>query len=1067
MIKGTHAFQIVYVRFTRTYFVIGETMMSNEQENGRVPSAPSYNALFNEVAELRAQLQQLQDVTNRSFSAVTVNSQPVSDFRIMPDLNQSVKKFTGRENIVEATDWLDTVEGLANLNNWPWNFRLQFIRANMTGAARSWMGGEEFTDWIDFNQKFRRIFVRQTSVSDRWDLMKARVQNRDEPILEFYLDKVRLCKDLSLPFTEIRDHVLQSLYSRDLALYALGRTHKDSIELLADLQDWQRLTDLRNTRFAVGNSQSAGRFKTKIDRVQTHEEKKASDLKKVDSATTVLQPKSSSEQSVRPSGNPVRVGIKCYNCNGLGHMSRDCLKPKRPVKCSYCHADDHTRGKCPQSEAPPVQGYLVSKRREVLPHNTYVKPAYINDKQFQAMIDTGCSVTLIRSSAAIRTGAKLESNVKPLFVVGDMEIPGMATLGSMVADITIGQVTTIDNQICIVPDKAIPTDLLIGRNWLDLPAVNYYKLNNELIIAPMTMDLGQIAELPRCEYNACADDVKACLVSYWRADQILKEDRQECTQSVYSSARPYEPITISEVRVGEEFNEYERQQLIQTINEYRDVFAKSLGELGCTDVLKMDIPERPGSVPVQSKPYRTTIAERKIIADTLQEWRDNKIISNSSSSYASPVLLVNKLNGEKRLCIDYRKLNRQTICRPYLMPDIDRQLSVLSEGNIFTALDLSNGFLQIPLSEEAKDKTAFVTEDETARFERMPFGLCGAPGEFQKLMNLIFRELMNKNIVGLYLDDIILPALDCKDLLIKLRMVFEVLRKAKLTLKPSKCIFGAQELDYLGFRISKGKVQPGRKVSAITGYPTPKNVHEVRQFLGLAGFFRRFIQNYAVLARPITALTRKEVKFIWNTEQQQAFEILKQKLSERPVLRMYSPTAKVTEIHTDASAQGLAGMMLQGESTSDLHMVYCVSKTTTNTEQNYHSSKLELYAIIWTLGRLRHLLLGIKFTILTDCQALVYPNIHKTTKPQVARWFDTLHEFDFEIKYRPGSQMAHVDALSRTTEGAGATSEPMDAIFEGRYEVCLTVNQIDRIRFMQQGDATVAELVKLLNESTP
>jgi len=125
-------------------------MTDNEQDNGRVPtvpSAPSYNALFNEVAELRAQLQQLQDVTNRSFSVDTVNTQPVSDFRIMPDLNQSVKKFTGRENIVEATDWLDTVEGLANLNNWPWNFRLQFIRANMmTGAARSCMGGEKFTD---------------------------------------------------------------------------------------------------------------------------------------------------------------------------------------------------------------------------------------------------------------------------------------------------------------------------------------------------------------------------------------------------------------------------------------------------------------------------------------------------------------------------------------------------------------------------------------------------------------------------------------------------------------------------------------------------------------------------------------------------------------------------------------------------------------------------------------------------------------------------------------------------------------------------------------------------------
>jgi len=183
------------------------------------------------------------------------------------------------------------------------------------------------------------------------------------------------------------------------------------------------------------------------------------------------------------------------------------------------------------------------------------------------------------------------------------------------------------------------------------------------------------------------------------------------------------------------------------------------------------------------------------------------------------------------------------------MSDIDHQLSVLSERNIFTALDLYNRFFQIPLFEEVKDKTAFVTENETARFERMPFGLCEAPEEFQKLMNLVFRELMNKNIVGLYLDDIVLPALDCKDLFEKLRMVFEVLRKAKLTLKPSKCTFGARELDYLGFRIS---VQPGRKVSTITDYPTPRSVHEIGQFL------RLFIPNYAVLARPITTL--KEVR---------------------------------------------------------------------------------------------------------------------------------------------------------------------------------------------------------------
>lgn len=224
----------------------------------------------------------------------------------------------------------------------------------------------------------------------------------------------------------------------------------------------------------------------------------------------------------------------------------------------------------------------------------------------------------------------MEPDVKSLFVVGDMNVPAMTTLGSIVADITIGQVTTTNNRISIVPDKVIPIDVLIERDWLDLPTVNYYKSNNELVIAPTTIDLTQMGELPLSEHESSADNVHVCLVSDWRANQILREDRQECTQSDYSSVRTREPIVLSDISVGEGMEETETTQLMQIINEYRDVFAKNLGELECTDVLQMDIPKWLGSVPVQFKPYRTTIAERKIIADTLQEWRDNKIISDSS-----------------------------------------------------------------------------------------------------------------------------------------------------------------------------------------------------------------------------------------------------------------------------------------------------------------------------------------------------------------------------------------------------------------------------------------------------
>lgn len=195
------------------------------------------------------------------------------------------------------------------------------------------------------------------------------------------------------------------------------------------------------------------------------------------------------------------------------------------------------------------------------------------------------------------------------------------------------------------------------------------------------------------------------------------------------------------------------------------------------------------------------------------------------------------------------------------MPDIDDLLSHLAGGQIFSTLDLSNGFLQIPLSQEAKEKTAFVTEDSTAKFERMPFGLKGAPGVFQKVMNLIFKDLKDEGLIHIYLDHIIIPSRDWDDMLSVIHRVLISLRLAAcLTLKPTKCTFGATSLNFLGFTISSGEIKPGLKVEAIRSFPKPHDAHEVRRFLVLKGYFRRFVVNYAKLAAPLTYLTGKDVR---------------------------------------------------------------------------------------------------------------------------------------------------------------------------------------------------------------
>lgn len=409
--------------------------------------------------------------------------------------------------------------------------------------------------------------------------------------------------------------------------------------------------------------------------------------------------------------------------------------------------------------------------------------------------------------------------------------------------------------------------------------------------------------------------------------------------------------------------------------------------------------------------------------------------------------------------MDYRHLNDQTDTPPYPVPDINSRLSSLAAANMFTTLDLTHGFLQIPLTPESKDKTAFITEDTTAKSERMPFGLKGAPATFQKLMSIIFKDLKLAGIVNTYLDNIIIPSRDWAHMMNSLEQVLMVLTKANLTLKPSKCVFGARELDYLGFRISKQVIKPGRKVEAIAPFPPPRDAYELRRFLGLAGYFRRFIVKYAELADPLTRLTAKDVPYKWCTEQKTAFEELKQRLCADPVVQMYDPKSPVTELHTDASSHALSGILLQGPTSTDLHMVYAVSKKTTIPESKYHSSRLELLAMIWSLNRLRPLLLGISFTIRTDCQALVYLNLHKTTKPQIARWYDVLQEFDFVIRYRPGSRMGHVDALSRVVL---VEDEPrfVDVEISERIDVFTAMTKQEAVRIMQATDPHVRSLIE-------
>lgn len=412
-------------------------------EDGNVPNvgpALTYVELFSQVTQLREQIQQLV-----SREQVSAPATPVADFRVFPNLNQFVSVFNGKESTQEARVWLDTIRGIADLNGWPFNYRIQYVRA---GAALNWYTGREFSNWSAVETQFKRIFIRELRTSDKWDALKGRFQLKTEHLMDYVMDKIRLCRDLQLTFSDTRDHVLEGVFARELAMYALARVHTCEEELIIDMLDLQRLSDRRNILFGPTGLQSvkqnAGTGVGKPDKTEALS---------VGNKTTTLQPQLG---KVKVSNN---VGPKCFNCNCYGHISHDCLKPKRPLKCSKCGADGHTRGKCTTETEEIPRVHQVQTLGKVSSLNSYVKTIFVNGNQLQGLIDTGCSVYIIRISSAEQSGIRWEPAV-PLFVVGDIHTQGTTTVGQAMANIQVGEVETKDHLVLVIPDKSIPTTCL-------------------------------------------------------------------------------------------------------------------------------------------------------------------------------------------------------------------------------------------------------------------------------------------------------------------------------------------------------------------------------------------------------------------------------------------------------------------------------------------------------------------------------------------------------------------------------------------------------------------------------
>ena len=447
-----------------------------------------------------------------------------------------------------------------------------------------------------------------------------------------------------------------------------------------------------------------------------------------------------------------------------------------------------------------------------------------------------------------------------------------------------------------------------------------------------------------------------------------------------------------------------KASFLAIVEEYQDLFWTNPG---LTDQACHFIPTTRN--PVRVPPRRIPAQYRKEVDKQLEEMLQLGIITESNSPWMAPAVYVRKKSGELRMCVDYRELNKKTSKDAYPLPLPDEVQDRLSKSTIFSTLDLQSGYWQMSVNPEDRAKTAFCPGPGLGLYEfnRMPFGLTGAPSSFQCLMDKVLRGL---SFATTYVDDILIHSENNNAHKQHLRAVFQRLQDAGLTLKGKKCHIGLSEVSYLGHVFSGTGMAPDpMKTQAVKDWPTPTDATEVRQFIGLASYYRRYIRDFADIAVPLYALTQKGASFIWTAECAEAFATLKDHLENAPLLAYpcFDDSAGEFKVHTDASAVGVGVVLEQND-----HVIAYASRALTVPERQYSVIQRECLAVIYALKQFRHYLLGRTFQILTDHAPLQWLSAQKM-EGMLCRWALAIQEYNFRIVYRKGAQNGNADALSR------------------------------------------------------
>ncbi|GJR98590.1 putative reverse transcriptase domain-containing protein [Tanacetum coccineum] len=676
---------------------------------------------------------------------------------------------------------------------------------------------------------------------------------------------------------------------------------------------------------------------------------------------------------------------KCHNCKRIGHLARDCrsivtvptqgnpMLNQGVITCFKCGAQGHYQKDCPKvknqnrrnkARVPDARGksYVVGGGDTNLGCNTVTCTFLLNDHHAYMLFDSGADRSFISNTFS----ALLDIIPSALDVSYAVELADGRTseTNTVLRGCTLGLLGHPFN-IDLMPIDLGSFDVIIGMDWL--------AKNHAVIVC----------------------DEKIVRIPYGNEILIVQGDKSDkekkSTLSIISCVKAQKymekgcQLFLAQVTMKENKDKSKEKRLedVPTVRDFPEVFPEDLPGLPPIRQVEFQIDLVPGAAPVARAPYRLAPSEMEELSTQLQELSDKGFIRPSSSPWGAPVLFVKKKDGSFRMCIDYRELNKLTVKNRYPLPRIDDLFDQLQGSSVYSKIDLRSGYHQLRVCDEDIPKTAFRTRYGHYEFQVMPFGLTNAPAVFMDLMNRVCRPYLDKFVI-VFIDDILIYSKTKEEHDAHLRLILELLKKEELYAKFSKCDFWLSKVQFLGHVIdSEGIHVDPAKIESIKDWESPKTPTEIRQFLGLAGYYRRFIEGFSKIAKPMTkADSGKSVKFNWSEKEETAFPELKTKV--------------------------IGAVLMQKEK-----VIAYASRQLKIHEKNYTTHDLELGAVVFALKMWRHYLYGTKCVVYTDHKSLQHILDQKELNMRQRRWLELLSDYDCELRYHPGKANVVADALSR------------------------------------------------------